>query len=203
MKFTATVLVCVLALAACGEEAKDSGLGPASLPGADPTPPPTEDLAQWKDVTEARFVGQEGWIEEPPTNSMRKSQWKLPSSDAALKPAEVIVFSMPGGGSVEDNFDRWCKQFEQPDGRPSRERATTAVRRVGPFVVHEISVAGRYVAETPPGSGVRLDEPDWAVFAAVIEGPGGPYYVKAVGPGATLTEVRPSWDAFIGGLVAP
>ncbi|MCE9592550.1 MAG: hypothetical protein K8S98_00015 [Planctomycetes bacterium] len=201
MKLTVPAIVCVLMLGACGEESKDTGLGSAALPGKNPTPPAIEDPAKWKDVTEARFVAQEGWVEETPTSAMRKAQWKLPSTNAALKPAELVIYQFPGGGSVEDNFERWCKQFEQPDGRSSRERATTAVHRIGPFVVSEISVAGRYVAETTPGSGVRVDEPDWAVFGAVIEGPGGPYYVKAVGPNSTLTDARPGWEAFLSGLV--
>ena len=59
--------------------------------------------------------------------------------------ATLVVFSFPGGGSVDDNFTRWCQQFSQPDGRPSTEVATRALEeRDGARLV-----LGRPSAEQP------------------------------------------------------
>lgn len=187
---------------ACAPNGDESRM--QTLPGkldVDPTPPPVDDPARFAEVTEPTFVAQEGWVAMQPSSSMRRVQYALPKVEGDAEDGELVVYQFAGqGGGVEANFERWSSQFEQVDGKPSRERATTTIRRVGPFVVHELALTGRYVAETSPGSGVRVDKPNFALFAAVIEGPGGPFYAKATGPVATLSRWRPSWDAFVGAL---
>jgi hypothetical protein len=54
-----------------------------------------------------------------------------------------------------------------------------------------VDLAGTYVAEVTPGSSDRFNKPGFRLRAAVVETPDGPYYVKVVGPQATVTK----WDA--------
>jgi hypothetical protein len=144
----------------------------------------------------APFPVQPGWVEEPPSSSMRVAQFRLPG-EAGAKDAELAVFAFPGGGSVESNFERWCGQFEQADGSSPRAAARTSREERDGLTVHRIEVGGTYVAETTPGSGVRLNEPRWRLIGAVIEGPQGMHFVKATGPDATLERWRSSVDAFL------
>lgn len=144
----------------------------------------------------APFPIQPGWIEEQPSSSMRVVQFRLPG-EAGAKDAELAVFAFPGGGSVESNFERWCGQFEQADGSSSRAAARTSREERDGLTLHRIEVGGTYVAETTPGSGVRVNEPGWRLVGAVIEGPKGMHFVKATGPEATLERWRASVDAFL------
>jgi hypothetical protein len=54
-----------------------------------------------------------------------------------------------------------------------------------------VDVSGTYVAETSPGSSEHLNKPGFRLRAAVVEGPGGPYFVKLTGPARTVAR----WDA--------
>lgn len=185
-------LACAAALGCKGKE--ESGSASAGSTAAS--------APDWSHVREARFVAQPGWVEQKPSSAMRVAQYSLPREAGDPEDGELAVFHFQGsGGSAQDNLDRWIAQMAQPDGKPSKDVAVTNVRKVGPFLLTEIALSGTYVAETRPGSGERYDKPGFELFAAVIEGPGGPYYAKAVGPAKTMDHWRPSWNAFLSALV--
>ncbi len=128
------------------------------------------------------------WIVESPASSMRKAQYRLPRAGGDTEDAECVVyyFGTQGGGGLEANIERWCSQFEQVDGRDSKDVLVHSERTVGGMPVHEVRLAGTYVAETAPGSGVRVNKPDFRMVAAIVESDHGAYYVKLVGPEATV-----------------
>ncbi len=190
-----------LCLAACSQnDAKDTGKGSAKVEGSNPTPAPAAD-PKWIDIKEPRFLAQDGWKEEKPTSSMRVTQFRLPHADKDTDDAELGVFHFPGGGTVEDNFARWCSQFDQVDGKSASERAVRTTHNVGPYKVSEISVSGHYVAAAMPGGGEAMDKPGWTLLGAVVEGPGGPYFLKLAGPSATIEKWHASWNAFVTAMV--
>ena len=61
-----------------------------------------------------KFTVPEGWIEEKPSSSMRKSQFRLPGLKSPSGDVEVAVFAGIGG-SVEQNVTRWINQFTTPE----------------------------------------------------------------------------------------
>lgn len=144
----------------------------------------------------------QGWQEERVTSSMRRGQWKI---DAAGGQAELVVyyFGQAGAGSVEKNLERWYGQFEQPDGRPSKEVAQTTEKTVGDLKVTRVEVGGRYVAEVRPGAGERHDVSSARMLAAIVEAPDGAYYFKMVGPDATVKAVAADFDKMLDSLAKP
>jgi hypothetical protein len=138
----------------------------------------------------------EGWKEESVTSSMRRGQWKI---DAEGGQAELVVyyFGQAGAGSVEKNLERWYGQFEQPDGRPSKEVAQTAEKTIGDMKVTRVEVGGRYVAEVRPGAGERHDVANARMLAAIVEAPDGAYYFKMVGPDATVKAAAANFDKML------
>ena len=144
-----------------------------------------------------QFKAQDGWVTETPTSSMRAAQYRLPKADGDPEDASLIVFyfGQGQGGSTQANLERWMGQMEQPDGRPSSEKAKTESMTVNGMNVSLLDVGGRYTAEMTPGEGSRHDKPNYRMRAAVIETPRGPYFVKLVGPEKTVAR----WDqSFIG-----
>ena len=147
------------------------------------------------------FVPQTGWEIQETASSMRAAQFRLPG-DGSIDDAQFVIyyFGPKGGGSVEDNIDRWSGQFEQPDGRASREAAATAKRIVHGLAVTTVDLPGTYVAETFPGSGERVNQPEYRLLAAIISTDAGPYYAKLVDPAQTVARWQASHDAFIRSL---
>ena len=140
----------------------------------------------------------EGWVTETPSSAMRKGQFKLPKIDGDPEDATLVIYYFGGGGGdVRSNLERWYSQFTQPDGSLSSSKAKVEKRKAGDMPVTAVDLTGTFVAETVPGSGVRVNKPNWRMLAAIVEAPDGPYFIKATGPEKTLEHWRKSFDAFI------
>ena len=137
---------------------------------------------------ELRYKAPEGWVIEKPTSSMRAAQYKLPKAEGDTEDASLVLyyFGSDQGGSVRDNFDRWISQIQQPDGKSSTDKAKMETLTPNGLKVTMIDVTGTYTAETSPGSGVRLNKPNYRLRGAVVETPRGNYYIKLVGPEKTV-----------------
>jgi hypothetical protein len=144
------------------------------------------------------FTAPKDWTVVPSSSSMRVAQYALPRAPGDGEDAELIVYYFGGsGGSVDANLDRWMGQMEQPDGRPSKAAAKTSSSTINGMKVTVLDVAGRYIAETAPGSGTRLNKPGYRMKAAVVETPKGPYFVKLTGPAKTIERWGTAFDAFL------
>ena len=136
-----------------------------------------------------------GWTTAPTSSSMRVADFTLPRAAADAEDATATLYFFGGtGGSIQANLDRWIGQIAQPDGTPSSAvaRSTKLASTSGLSITH-VDLTGTYVAEVTPGSAERHNKPGFRLRAAVVETPDGPYFVKVVGPAATLAK----WDAAI------
>lgn len=142
------------------------------------------------------YAVPEGWLAETPSSSMRKAQYSLPSGEPDVT-GEVTLFHFGpgGGGGVEANLRRWAGQFQQPDGSDPMKKAETDQMQVGDLRVSTIEVDGRYVSAMPGAP--AYNEADWRLFGAVVEGPGGPWFFKGVGPKAVIEQHRDGFLAMI------
>src|SRR5262249_39659936 len=61
------------------------------------------------------------WTSKPVSSGMRAADFVLPGKPGADAELLVYYFGPDGAGSVEDNITRWLEQFEQPDGKASRD----------------------------------------------------------------------------------
>jgi hypothetical protein len=136
------------------------------------------------------------WKDRPTSSGMRAAEWTIPGKAGE---AELVVyyFGTGGAGSAEANLDRWLKQFEQPDGTPSADKAKIDKKKVAGMPVTLVEVSGRYVAAVMPGASEKHDKPDHMMLGAIVETSGGPYYFKLVGPQATVTAVKKDFHGFI------
>lgn len=186
-------LLLLLVLGGCGNHAPqhDDAVEAAAAPPAPHARIAGEPLA---------FEPPADWAVETPTSPMRKAQYLLPHAEGDAKDAECVVyfFGDMGGGGVDANVERWCSQFEQPDGRDSKDLLVRSERSVAGMPVHEVQLSGTYVAETAPGSGERVNEPGYRMIAAIVESDHGAYYVKLVGPAATVAKHESAFRDFIG-----
>ncbi len=192
----------LLPLIACSSESKGAMSEPAPSSGsaaASQTAP--VDAPAMATSNTPNFQSQDGWTEEPTDPAgMRFAQYRLPAQGEDPEDAQLVVYLFPSSGSVEMNFDRWARQLAQPDGSDPVEAAVRSEREVRGMRVHQLDCSGRYVAETMPGTGDRVDKPNWRLLAAVVESGDGPYYVKLTGPEATVAHWKSSYEAFLSAM---
>jgi hypothetical protein len=150
---------------------------------ADPLAPPP--------AAAVRFgKAPEGWVEERPA-SMRLRQLRLPRVEDDVEDGSVIVFFFGGAaGGVEANLQRWYGQFDGAS-EPVLER-----EQAGALRITFVDVQGTFVAETMPGSGERLNKPDFMLLGAIVEAADGNYFLKGVGPAKTMKRWRDAFRSF-------
>jgi len=126
------------------------------------------------------------WTSKPITSSMRVADFVLPAKDGAEAELVITHFGPNGAGSTEDNVERWVNQFQQPDGKASRDVAKIEKTKFGGQDATFVSVTGRYTTMGMPGGSDPVDKTDQALLAAIVNSPSGPYYFKLVGAKATV-----------------
>jgi len=147
------------------------------------------------------FTPPPGWIGQRTTSSMRVAEFSLPKTTEDPEDASLVLYFFGGqGGSAAANIDRWIGQMAQPDGRASKDLAKSSRLSVNGLSISIVDVSGTYVAETSPGSSDRFNKPAFRLKAAVIDTPGGPYFVKLTGPARTVAKWDDSFSSFLKSL---
>jgi len=165
--------------------------------------PQGEEVPLAKNVTalaskgEPTFTVPAGWVQEQPSSSMRKAQYKLPGEGGAGD-AELAVFTGIGG-SAEQNIERWIGQFKGPGGASPKDSAKISSREISGYKVTFLDVSGTFDASTmAPAMGAGAAEKEnYRLLAAVIEGSGAPYFLKLTGPKDTVTRWEKSFDEYV------
>lgn len=141
-----------------------------------------------------RYTVPQSWQRVPAPSDMRAAQYRIPGATPEADAEVVLFFFGPGqGGTTEANLERWYGQFTQPDGRPSKDAAVVTVRTVNGLKVTTVDLRGTYRAQMRPGEGGG-PKPDTRMLAAAIEGPGGPWFLRIVGPAATIDGVAADFN---------
>jgi len=135
-----------------------------------------------------------------PKSSMRRAQLSAPG---AAGPAELVVyfFGPQGAGTTKDNIDRWVGQFSNADGSPVSD-AKQSTSKVSGFDVTRVEVAGQFESGMAPAGQPEAAKGGQRMIAAIVETSGGPYYIKFIGPNATVAEYAGSFDGLIASIVA-
>ena len=139
-----------------------------------------------------KFTAPEGWLQEKSTSTMRVAQCKLPKAAGDQEDGSLVLyyFGQNQGGTTAANIERWVNQMQQPDGKPSKEKAKEETLTINGLKVTTVDVNGTYTAEMSPGSNTFHNNPNYRLRAAIVETPKGPYFVKLVGPEKTVSR----WD---------
>jgi hypothetical protein len=133
---------------------------------------------------------------------MRVAEYVVPKAAGDPEDAELIVYffgSVFGriAGGVDANVDRWISQMQQPDGSASKDKTRREAQTINGLKVTTVDLTGTYVAEVRPGATERYNKPGFRLRAAVIETPGGSYYVKMTGPAKTMAGADADFKKFL------
>lgn len=146
-----------------------------------------------------RFAVPTAWTRVPAPSDVRAAQYTIPHADGDGEDGELILFFFGEGkgGSADDNLARWYGQFTQPDGRESREAAVVTIRTVNGLRVTAVDLGGTYVGMQTPGTKGPEPKTKFRMLAAVIDGQGGPWFFRALGPAATVSRAKPDFDKLL------
>ena len=140
-------------------------------------------------ATGLSFAPDADWARAVPTSDMRKAQYTLPGTAGS---AELILFHFPGmGGMVQANLERWAGQMGA-----TLDQSEVSNAEVNGLQLTTIGVTGTYTDSMRPGAGGAA-LPDYRMQATVIEGAGGPWFFKLVGPEETVKSWAASYEAMI------
>jgi hypothetical protein len=163
--------------------------GSVSLAGADPVRTQAAGL---------RFSHPGEWVRVPAPSDMRAAQFRVPKVAPDTEDAEAVLFFFGEGkgGGVQENVDRWYGQMTQPDGKPSKDAGVVTIKTVKNLKVTALDVPGTYKGMTAPGA-PATPKPGSRLLAAAVEGDGGPWFFRVVGPDATVRAAKPGFDAML------
>lgn len=149
--------------------------GPMSSHGSAPAADHEDPSLVWKMPA--------AWEDAPNASSMRLATYRVPGG------AEVAVSR--AGGNTEANIQRWVGQFD-PLGHEARAEKTSH----GVHVVI-VELTGTYIGGGMAMGAVAEARPDWAMVAAIAQGPGLPYFFKMTGPAAAVRAARGAFDRLV------
>ena len=175
-----------LLLLACGPDAPAQGNAGAEE-GAQ-----TVELSDPVSANGVSIALPAAWNRVEPRSTMRMLEAEIPGSGGS---GEISMYYFgPGiGGGAASNIERWKSQVVLEAGAPepiTQSRESNGVRRIW------IELQGTVKASTI-GSFPTTDQPNFALYGAVIEAPGGPWFLRAVGPAATIREQRQAFLAML------
>jgi len=127
------------------------------------------------------WVAPQEWQSQPPSSDMRLAQWSLTGET----PAECAIFNFAGGGTAQDNVQRWVRQFE-PTAGIAEEEAEQAEITANGLTITLVRAGGTYLAQGPTMTGPVERRPDHRLFGAITTIGEQMYFVKCVGPSATM-----------------
>lgn len=152
------------------------------------------------EVAGLRFSLPRGWSRVPAGSAILDAQFRIPRARHDKEDGELALFRFgeAKGGGVSDNVARWYSQFTQPDGRSSEDVALVSTRTVHGLNVKVIDLSGTYRQQMGPME--HPAKPGYRLFGAVVEGQGGPWFWRAVGPAKTMADAKTGFDALIDSL---
>jgi hypothetical protein len=133
---------------------------------------------------------------------MRVATYQVPASAGDPEGGECAVyyFGQGQGGSADANVDRWVGQFQQANGKPSKEAAKVEKKTIHGLKVTTVDVSGAYTGmggprapEGPPKQGYRM-------LGAVVEGPQGSLFFKFAGPAKTVAQNQSAFEKMLSTL---
>ena len=124
------------------------------------------------------------WKKVQPKSNIVDYEFSAPA-DAAEGDEKARITIMGAGGSVDANIERWYGQFEQPDGKSTKEVAKTDEFKVDGVTVHWVDVSGSFkdtMGGGPFSGGKTVLRKDYRMLGAIIVSQQqGQYFIKLTG----------------------
>lgn len=110
------------------------------------------------------------WKKIEPKSRIVQYEFSSPA-DAKEGDEKARITIMEAGGSVDENIERWYGQFEQADGKATKDKATTEKFDVDGLTVHWVDIPGSFkdsMGGGPFSGGKTVLRKDYRMLGAII-----------------------------------
>src|SRR5580704_622264 len=156
------------------------------------------DLGGMKSTTPA------DWKEEQlPPKSMRMMQFKLPKAEGDPEDAELALFALPGGGTVQANLERQEKKFEIPTGKKAEDVIKTEKIKIGSHEAVFQDIQGTFLKKFPPfDPNAKITKvPEYRQLYVIFEAKDGDkstlYSMTLLGPAKTVEKHKKEFGEWL------
>jgi hypothetical protein len=194
----------LLAISACSRSPSEAASATSSAPSTTAikttakTPTPTSTSTPTSRELALRWDDPPRWRRLPPSTPMRLAEYAVPhaADDSQDGNCSVFTFGPDQGGSVDENVDRWVRQFDPVASEPVRR-----TRQINGMPVTQVEVAGTFHAmQMPGGPAAPSSTPRFRLVGAIVRAPSGLWFFKMTGPDATVKAAAPELDTMIDSL---
>jgi uncharacterized protein YceK len=109
----------------------------------------------------------------------------------------VFFFGSESGGSKDANIQRWCGQFDQPDGSDSFKKASISEKESNGLKITTIELGGTYKVAAGPMMAVKDTKSGYRLAGAIVDGPGGLVFFKMTGPEKTVMAAQQAFSQML------
>ena len=137
-----------------------------------------------------------GWTPQVPSSPMRLAQFTAGSREGSAD-AAVFHFGLAGGGTVQENIDRWASQFLTDAGKPATPKMEKG--KASGMPVTWVALDGRYargVGTGPQGQGAA----NQSLRVAVLETPAGNLFFQLWGDRPAVARQEGPFRRMVQGL---
>lgn len=159
-----------------------AALGAAAEAAPAPTGPEVE-------LDVLHLTAPERWIRKQPRSTFIMAEFALPKAEGDEQDGRLTVSS--AGGTVEENIDRWRKQF---GGKPQKE--TKDEVELSGATVTVVDFFGKYNDQAGPFA-PAVERDSYRMLAAIIPVKGQLYFVKSYGPEKTMAAQTEAFQEFL------
>ena len=136
------------------------------------------------------FLVPAGWKQVPPAIRLLDAEFSVPQLEGDEYPGRLTM--MAAGGEREGNISRWKSQFQEEDGNATKVEKT----KLGDLEITFVDIRGDWKggeakSPLPPGEDYRL------LGAIVAFGENSSYYIKLIGPKATVGNSDEAFRKFV------
>lgn len=130
---------------------------------------------------------------------MRAATYAVPAVPGDTEAGEcgVYYFGQGQGGGVEANLDRWINQFQQADGKPSKQAAVVKKRSVHGIAITTVDVSGVYSGMGGPMAAAKSSKPGYRLLGAIAEAPQGAVFFKLTAPAKTAAANQKAFEGML------
>lgn len=108
---------------------------------------------------------------------------------------------MRSGGSVQANVNRWFTQFEQPNGKPTKDVAKVSDKTVNGQAVTIVDISGTFAERMgggPFAPGKTIKRENYRMLGGIVQTKAsGQYFFKLYGPGKTIEAAKKQFLAML------
>ena len=151
------------------------------------------------EVAGMKSTAPKSWKEEPPANSMRLTQFKIPKVEGDAEDAELAIFYFKGGsGGVEANLERQVKKFKPAEGE-EKVSAKTEKIKVGTIDATFQDVQGTFLSKFPPfAPNAKITEKaKYRQLYVIFTTDKGDFYMTLLGPAKTIEKNSKDFKEFL------